>query len=246
MNSTRNIQKDFFNWVLNPKENTLHFLQDSNATQYPRLVRNVVEDFIKKDFPLFYQFIENPIWEQLITDLLKDPSFDDPKIWMMPSRFPEFVKNHHLKLEARYPFISDLLEFEWIEVELFMHEDIPVNSKLEGNPLEDKIILNPVLRLFHFRFPVHRIPPSSLNTEVEGDYFLVAFRNRDDQVYFKELTPIKAIVLDILNSQPFSITDIKDTLINNYELNLEDDQIKPLIRFIHEGIESGIFVGYES
>ena len=101
-------------------------------------------------------------------------------------------------LRAKYPFLLELLAFEWTEVALYMMDDLP---RVEGRPVNDwtrdALVFHPEYRLLLFAYPVHLRRPETLSSENKGQYAVLAFRDPDTgEVQFLDLSLLYAWLLE--------------------------------------------------
>ncbi|MGH8658761.1 MAG: HvfC family RiPP maturation protein, partial [Gammaproteobacteria bacterium] len=95
------------------------------------------------------------------------------------------------------PFILELAHYEWVEAALMTD---PREISCQGiDPKGDLLgrvpVLSPLAWLLSYRYPVHRLGPDHPPPQEEQTY-LVAFRDRNDEVGFMELNPVSALLLE--------------------------------------------------
>ncbi len=243
-------------------------VRDRHVIQYRTLVVNIVGDILVTAFPLTYELLDESDWEALVACFLADHPCQSPQVWKMPGEFYAFLSNqdHAFQvndplLSDRYPFLLDLLYFEWLEVDLFMMEDRHVDYVLEGDhpttPGADALatrgadapavplVINPEHLLQHFHYPVHLKHPTDISLEDKGDYFLVLFRHPDSgQVQFMDLSPALVFLLELLSSGPVSMESLTREICTVFNLPENEDVIQPISAFIRRGLENKLILGY--
>ncbi|MCB2221877.1 MAG: DNA-binding domain-containing protein [Bacteroidetes bacterium] len=165
---------------------------------YRRLVFNVVNDSLQSAFPLTKNLLEDKIWDQLVHQFFSAYKPQSPQVWKMPGEFYEWFSESEQPLRGEFPFIDELLQFEWMEVVLFMMEDIPYpESQKEGNWMDSTIATNPEFRIIQTNYPVHLRKAATIQDADKGDYFILMFREKDTgRIQFMDLSPFFAVVVD--------------------------------------------------
>ena len=95
-------------------------INQNNVKQYRRLVYNVVDDMLQSAFPITYDFVDEDEWNYLVNDFFSSHSCQSPQAWYMPKEFYGYLEKAENPIAKKYPFLLELLWFEWLEVELFM------------------------------------------------------------------------------------------------------------------------------
>jgi len=203
---------------------------------YQRLVRGRFEDYLETTFPLFFSFAGDdlgPIIEEFIRN--DHPS---PLLMDLGKEFLEFFKGFDTPIKSKKPFLEDLLVYEWSEIEVF-------NALEEGEGGEfswmGKYRLSASSRLLHFNYPVHRAEDLSEEGLIsgKGNYHVLIYRDRDDEVKNAELTPF---VFRFLKE----ISEGKSPLeaLENSELeDSEREEVKPYLeRFLGDLLGKGILI----
>ncbi len=167
-------------------------------SHYRRLVYNIIDDILRSAFPITFNYLPEEEWSYLVNDFFSNHSCKNPQVWKLPFEFVKYANNHFLNIKEKYSFLLDLLEFEWLEMDVFSMPDQPSPTyKLDGNWMQDTIILNPEFRLVSYNYPVHMLPPSKLKQEDEKKYFVLAYRHPfTKHVEFFNLSPLHVFVLE--------------------------------------------------
>lgn len=180
-NETQNIQSTLARYCRTGVIPELPGVSVKGLQQYRRLVYNVIDDTLEGAFPITHAFLSAEEWHELVTFFFKEHACQTTSVWKLPYEFYEFVNANDLELKHLYPFLVDLLYFEWLEIEVHTMPDYPVRKyRLQGNWLTDQLVLNPEFRLVNLNYPVHLFTPSELNEEAkEGNYYVLTYRELD-------------------------------------------------------------------
>jgi hypothetical protein len=111
----------------------------------------------------------------------------------MPSELVDFCERYSWGKKKGYPFLADLLKFEWLEIELFMAAD-QSNPSLDADfdLMSDSFRLHTDVRLARFDYPVYLTTDIvRLESSIAEGCYLLGYRNPSDlRVYFQELSPL--------------------------------------------------------
>ncbi|MGY5354973.1 HvfC/BufC N-terminal domain-containing protein [Wenyingzhuangia sp. IMCC45467] len=179
-----------------------------NLTHYRRLVFNNVLDSLETAYPLTEKLLGKEKWELLVNRFFSNYDIQSPQIWKMPEEFKNYILKHEPELTIKYPLLENLLNFEWLEVEIFMMMDITAPK-----PLPNTFILNPEMDMIRVDYPVHLKNPNLITKADIGTYFICMHRNPDTgNVQFTNLSIPFVDVLEKLSAKPLTETEIKNIL----------------------------------
>ncbi|TKG90383.1 hypothetical protein EYV94_23535 [Puteibacter caeruleilacunae] len=212
---------------------------------YRRLVFNVVKDTIESAFPITYEHLKDDHWDEIIYRFFSNHNCQTPQIWKLPYEFMQFYLNTETVRLATHPYLDDLLLFEWLEIELYMMEDISYpNYKLKGDWVKDIIAINPEYRLIKLEYPVHISPPSRL-IDQKGVYFLLMFREKESgRIQFNNLSALFAFIIETLSEHPKPMEEIYADIIHLFGVN--DIQLlhNKVTDFLNHYLDKGFILGF--
>jgi hypothetical protein len=197
----------------------------SRLETYRRLVFSGIRDALVQSYPLTQALLTEHEWANLVHDFFEQHKCVEPQIWKMPFELIAFVKEKQGDLQTKYPQLIDLLEFEWLEIALYMMPDIPYPMQRSGNPNLSQWIFNPEHRFMRLDFPVHLLNASRITAKDKGVYNVLAYRHQQTgAVHFINLNLELAEALLYLSSGKGSIAEytahqtIKDRGLLNAQL----------------------------
>ena len=167
---------------------------------YSGLVYNNVESFLLTCFPVLRKVLGIRRWTRLVRAFLATHRSHSPFFRQIPDEFIRFLQTEWTA-SAHYPaYVLELAHYEWIELVLSISTRKPDWNRidLEGDLLEQRPILNPVLASLHYHWPVQRISPRARIAPAET--YLLVFRDADDQVQFMEINAFTARLLNLLET----------------------------------------------
>ncbi len=148
--------------------------------------RNKIKHNLKRAFPLTVHLLEPTQWEEMVHRFLAEEECAAPYFWKVPEAFLHFAKKNHYADRLNIPYLDDLMDFEWLEIEMYM---MPDGSK------EDE------RRLISYSYPVFEKKPLPRSMK-KGIYFLLAFRHpTSKEIHFISLSPFYCRVIDLLKNE---------------------------------------------
>lgn len=221
-------------------------VRDRHVARYRELVYNVVEDILLSAYPLTHDLLSSSEWEDLVNRFLSSHSCRSPQVWKMPKELYAFVKKQGTPLLIQYPFLVQLLYFEWLEVELFMMEDRKARHTTSGNTETDALVLNPEHFLRHFHYPIHLKKAKDITSRDKGDYYLVLFRHPETgNVQFIDLSPALVYLVEQLAEHPASAEELTNKVCEALQIPLLEDTASTILKFIHRSLENKLILGFK-
>lgn len=203
---TIRIQQRFSQYCRTGEKTVLPGAKPDRLQHYRRLVFNVVKDALETAFPITSGFLPAKRWLVMVEHFFGHHPCQSYQVWKLPHEFYEYALQQKWAEKYSLPFLPDLLYFEWIEMELYNMEDLPVPAcSQQGNWLKDVLVLNPEFRLLKLEYPVHLYPPAVVGTK-KGLYFVVQYRHPESgNVHFVQLSPWLAFVIEQIHCQQLSL-----------------------------------------
>ncbi|PDS23827.1 HvfC/BufC N-terminal domain-containing protein [Flavobacterium branchiophilum] len=190
--------------------------------QYRRLVFNVVKDTLKNAFPLTRKHVGKKRWKKMVSYFFENHQCQTPQVWKLPQEFCDYYEKNPLPFKKEFDFIQELLQYEWLEIEVFMMEDLPFEAfKTKSNSNQDIVVPNPEIRILPLSFPIHQKKIKKITKADKGQYFVAIHRNFETkQVSFHDLSyPVVALLL-ALHEKDTTTNDLIQTF-TEYEKDIE-------------------------
>lgn len=172
---------------------------------YEELLYNNLEGFLLACFPVCRKVLGVRRWRRMVRAFFRDHACHTPYFRQIPEEFLRFLQDEWPLPEDFPAFLPELAHYEWVELELDTSDrdrDLPPHDP-EGDAMTGVPLLNPVLRVLAYRWPVHRLSPRFRPAEPpETPTFLVAWRDRGLTVRFKLLNAASARLLALLQGSP--------------------------------------------
>jgi len=220
-------------------------VKEKNVVQYRRLVYNVVDDTLQSAYPLAHELLAVKEWKNLVGRFLKEHACASPQVWSMPKELYEYVISQKGALLRKYPFLPELLWFEWLEVELYMMEDSKVPHRPKGDFMVDKLVLNPEYHLQHFAFPVHLKNAKLITLSDKANYFLVGHRHPESGVvYFTDLSSAFVRMIELLTERPRTIQDVLENACQELNVQITTSISNATETFFERAVENKLILGF--
>ncbi len=202
-------QHQFVDYLRNPLKNVV--LPESlpqRSSIYAKLLYSKIEGSLDNCFPISRQLLGATRWKQLIEIFIKDHRCKSPLYREIPDEFIDYLMNEQTKLQ--FPeFIVELAHYEWMALvlETVKPPDTDKSLPVKGDLLTDTPMLNPILHLLHYHYPVQNITASdrdwkNWNTRIEPypqeAVILAGLRDSDDKVHFIELNAVTTRLIELI------------------------------------------------
>lgn len=168
---------------------------------YRRLIYNNIESFLSTACPVLKQILGETAWHELARDFIRLHRCSSPLFNDIAREFVSYLEDHPQQYQAM-PFVTELAHYEWAELALgIANADFVKRDLVDEDVLQLPLQRSPLSWTFAYDYPVHQITPDNLpDKPADTPFFLLLYRNADDQVKFIELNPVSARLLDLLDS----------------------------------------------
>ena len=195
---TEALFRDLVNYCRNDKDVVPTGVREDRAPTYRRLVRNIIFSNLEKAYPIANVTLGEEKWNRLTGDFFEQWNIPSPELWRMPYSLLEYVDSTNYAELIAAPYLTDLLLFEWKEIEIYMIEDYqyPELSQI-ADPLIDELQLNMESEIIEVGYPVHRERGPEFS-EVNNRYLLLCYRHPETlSVKFIELAQGAALLVEL-------------------------------------------------
>lgn len=171
---------------------------------YNELLYKNIESFLLSCFPVLRKVLGKRRWDRLVRAFIAEHRSHTPYFRQIPDEFLQFLQNEWRPDEGYPDYLMELVHYEWIELVLAVSnrdESLPLFDK-DGDLIDGRPLVNPVLANLSYRYPVHRIKPRM--KVAEAPTYMLVFRDANMQVRFLEQSPVSARLLALLESGTLS------------------------------------------
>ena len=191
---------------------------ETHTFQYRRLVYNAIKDTLKTAYPITRKLIGKKRWKKAVAHFFENHKCETPQIWRLPLEFCDYYTANQLPFKKDFPCIQELLRYEWLEIEVFMMEDLPVEKFKSITTSQNEVVVpNPEIKILPLQYPIHTKKIKQITEADKGQYFVTIHRDYyTKQVKFHDLSYPFVELLVILNEEETTINDLK-TIFSKYE-----------------------------
>ncbi|WP_415893445.1 DUF2063 domain-containing protein [Neptuniibacter sp. PT8_73] len=197
------LQYEFAAHIRNPDENDgPDGIEDRRMGIYRDLFFNNVEGFLSGNFPVLKQISSKEYWNKLARGFFDKHRCHTPYFLEIGQEFIAYVQNEREPQADDPAFLLELIHYEWVELALDASEiELPLqNVDVNGDLLTQHPVQSPLAWLLSYQYPVHCVRPDNQPTEPSGTpTFLIAYRNREDEVQFMEVNSVTGRLLYLLS-----------------------------------------------
>lgn len=168
---------------------------------YSELLYNNVESFLLACFPVCRAVLGQRKWTRLARGFFRDHRSHTPFFRQIPDEFLKYLQDAWQRPDDVPEFLPELAHYEWVELELATSnrdEAMPACAP-DGDLLAGRPLVNPVLQVLAYRYPVHRIGPRFKPKAAPAlPTFLLAWRTPEFEVRFSAINAATARLLQRL------------------------------------------------
>lgn len=237
-------QSSIAEYCRNGKAIEIEGVNPERLPQYRRLVFNVVKNALQTTYPISTKYIKEDFWQEMMYNFFSTHKCQDPQVWRMPHEFYAFCKEQNYSKKYELPYLNDLLHFEWLEVELYMMEDISYPVFKNKNPgLKDRIAVNPEHQIIKLGYPVHLFNPlEAVNRK--GEFYVLLFRERDTgKIQFVNISVLFTFLIENIVSTEKSLEDILNDILYIFAINDIELLQKEIFKFLNDLKNKGFVLG---
>jgi uncharacterized protein len=246
LETTHKHQSSLANYCRTGKLESIPGIKKQNVSQYRRLVYNVVDDTLRSAYPLTYNLLTKKEWDNAVNDFFTNHSCQSPQVWYMPKEFYQYIAESASPLLNKYPFLEELLAFEWMETELFMMEDKPVIANKTGSVLTHIMVINPEHQLLSFAYPVHNKKAKKIIAADKQQYFVIGHRDTAGNVLFTDLAPALVRLLEYLNEAPASLKELLLQFQSEFKIALSEADKEMIASFFENAFQQNLIIGFQN
>ena len=222
--NTREVQSALAQYCRDGVLQEIEGTRPERLKHYRRLVKNVVFDALRSAYPITRRVLGEDVFDELIQDFFSNGSPQNPQYWKMPGELIAYCEEHNHQLKLDKPYLINLLQFEWWEIEVHTAPDKEIPDALDqDDPMVLVPVINPDHMLAYFEYPVFkRLDPKV--RPAKGHYFLLIHRLKDNgEVRFMELSPTMAVLVELLSTGTLTGQDLLHKTANTLGVQAIDN-----------------------
>lgn len=236
--ATFDLMNQFANYCRTGEVTELEGTKSHRLPQYRRLVFTIIVDSLQQAYPIAYDLLGDAVWRNTVSHFFATHNCTENEVWKMPHDFLLYAYDQKLEEKLNIPYLIELLELEWTEIEIFGMPDVLIEQHTIQDIWKDNFQINPYLKILNFNYPIHKIRKDE-NLKHKGNYFVLCYRDLDTlKVQFLEITTLGAVILNALNdgmdltqtvNQIATEIDIDESYTISIEKFIQDMQTRKVI-----------------
>ncbi len=204
-------QHAFTQWIRHPDEAPLPIgISSQRMNTYRNLIFNNIESFVEHTFPIAKALLPNELWRSLIDEFFQYGQCDSPYYYDISLHFKEFLEqdifdsesstdssplNHLKNLHSDYPWLRELMQYEWMELYVEMAE-------VEWQNDNPDLQLKTTCWILAYQYPVHTWAVNTTADEIQVQpSCLLVFRDQKFMTHVYPIHPMWAFIIDTLQTQ---------------------------------------------
>lgn len=232
-------QNRFVKYIRNPiVENRVIGVDLERVSVYTEIVFNNIYETISATFPISIKMLGSKKWKKLIRGFMVDYHCLTPYFKELPYEFIKYLKLNKKRLPLH---IIDLMHYEWLELFIYMHEDIIVNKSSSVDFFNEIIVLNPILVLGRYDFAVHKMYSDAPIIKTPTN--MIVYRKIDLSVGFIEVNELVSVMIGSLMEGKVTGLELIDLLCVGMG-DIQKNQYKGFIGDLFLSLyEQGVILG---
>jgi uncharacterized protein len=228
MTDFKEIQRQWGRWLRDSTAAAPEGIEARRLAVYRRLVRNNIENFLERGFPVLVQVLGEDGWRKLVARYLSTHAAKSPLFSNIGAEFVEFLASSVAELNDFPPFCYELASYERMEVDA-LYADVDYTAFELELTVEEALAkampfaLNSSIHWGSFNFPVHQISPDfQPSTVLPQPIFIAVYRELawprsklpNEAVKFLQLTPVTLLLLEqIQQHESLTLAAVKQHMI---------------------------------
>ncbi|ADY81180.1 hypothetical protein BDGL_000594 [Acinetobacter pittii PHEA-2] len=219
--SFQTMQRQFCDWIRDPDLEIPQALPVQRMQIYRDLLFNNVSSFINLVYPVARAMLPELKWQQVLSEFFQKAECHSPLYNDISLEFREYLTEQQHPILQEYPWLAELLQFEWIELYLdtVEIEDVVLHENYAWQ-------LSTQVWVLVYQYPVYTWTTLMIPEQVEPmPGAIMVWRDEQDKVCIEQLSPLFAMVIEQL-TQNVKLTDQDiHTLIQSVLTDLSEHDI---------------------
>lgn len=201
-------QQQFCNWIREPSAEQIKICDLERMQIYRDLLFNNMCSFINLVYPIARSILPVDQWQLLLEEFFQKAKCQSPFYNDISLQFRDYLTENRHSVLSQYPWLEELLQFEWLELYLdtLEIEDINIVEKTTWQ-LRHKVWV------LVYRYPVYAwtVDTTLADTEVMPSAIMV-WRDNQDKICLERLSPLFAMLIEQMNLKIYSDLELHDLI----------------------------------
>ena len=188
------LQQQFCEWIRDPDLEIPQELPVERMQIYRDLLFNNVSSFIDLVYPVARAMLPELKWQQVLSEFFQKAKCRSPLYNDISLEFREYLTDQRHPILQEYPWLAELLQFEWLELYLdtVEIEDVVLHENYAWQ-------LSTQVWVLVYQYPVYRWTTLTTQEQVElSPSAVMVWRDEQDRVRIEQLSPLFAMLIEQL------------------------------------------------
>lgn len=236
--SFHSTQRQFCDWIRNPELEPPQSFAVNRMQVYRDLLFNNVCSFINLVFPVAQAMLPEQQWQQLLIEFFQKSQCQSPFYNDISLQFREYLNEQQHPILQQYPWLAELLQYEWLELYL---DTVEIESPALTQDRDWQLTTQ--IWVLAYQYPVYQWTTAMTPALVElTPSAIMVWRDEVDRVRFEVLFPLFAVLIEQLNQNRFMQLDLYQVIesllpdLSAQEIKIQIYELKALLtrlRLIH-------------
>ncbi|WP_043970707.1 MULTISPECIES: DUF2063 domain-containing protein [Acinetobacter] len=214
-------QRQFCDWIRDPELEPPQNFAVNRMQVYRDLLFNNVCSFINLVFPVARSMFAEQQWQQLLAEFFQKSQCQSPFYNDISLQFREYFTEQQHQILQDYPWLNELLQYEWLELYLDTVEiETPILIEDQDWQLTTQVWI------LVYQYPVYRWTTTMKLEQVQqAPSVILVWRDDLDQVRVEVVSPLYAAMIELIQQNRVIEQDLQ-RLIQSVLPDFDEEQIQ--------------------
>ncbi|UUM26634.1 putative DNA-binding domain-containing protein [Acinetobacter colistiniresistens] len=214
-------QRQFCDWIRDPELEPPQNFAVNRMQVYRDLLFNNVCSFINLVFPVARSMFAEQQWQQLLAEFFQKSQCQSPFYNDISLQFREYFTEQQHQILQDYPWLNELLQYEWLELYLDTVEiETPILIEDQDWQLTTQVWI------LVYQYPVYRWTTTMKLEQVQqAPSVILVWRDDLDQVRVEVVSPLYAAMIELIQQNRVIEQDLQ-RLIQSILPDFDEEQIQ--------------------
>ena len=201
-------QQQFCNWIREPNAEHIKICDLERMQIYRDLLFNNMCSFINLVYPIARSILPAAQWQFLLEEFFQKAKCQSPIYNDISLQFREYLTENRHPILSQYPWLEELLQFEWLELYLdtLEIEDINIVEKISWQ-------LTHKVWVLVYQYPVYAWTVDTTLADIEVmPSAIMVWRDLQDKICLERLSPLFAMLIEQMNLKIYSELELHDLI----------------------------------
>ncbi len=216
-------QQQFCDWVRDPELELPPNFAGARMQVYRDLLFNNVCSFINLVFPVARSMLPELQWQQLLAEFFKKCCCQSPFYNDISLQFREYLTEQQHPVLQEYPWLGELLQYEWLELYL---DTVEIESPTWEQDQDQDWQFTTHVWVLAYQYPVYHWTTAMTLEQVERvPSAIMVWRDDQDQVCVEALSPLYAVMIEHIQQNGF-VEQTLQQLIKSVLPDFDEEEIQ--------------------